>query len=200
MLVCPKCNAKYKKKLFKKRVYCDCKEKLEYAFTFEDAKVHMLSTPYGDPDKWAESTLKNVINDEELVLIYMIKHGRWHPYVRERFWLHDILDDNDILYKVVLSGEYKVKSAGARRGRKFNEWQGVYVRKADEDKALELIKEYEEATQKSGAELEIEPSNNVSEVCDKFDADNKPQVTCTSCKKTCDSDYSNCPYCKKPLY
>lgn len=196
MLICPGCKNKYKKSLIRPRVYCECGEKLEDVFTVDDAKVHILSTPYGNPENWAKSTLPENHDSADLVLIHSFKKKPPNNYPRERIWLHDALDDRGILYKVDVVGEYpyKNKGAGVRRGRKFKEKQNIYVTKEDESRVLKIIKKY------NNPKNVVLDKDFEEEALDFFDSDRRPQVACPVCGKECDSDNSRCPSCKAAMY
>lgn len=200
MLICPNCKTKYgKKKRFLRSVFCsECKTKLVYIHTIDDVKVHMLSTPYGNPDLWAKSTLSAEYKLKDLVRVYSAKPGKFKaagfrkPCPRERFWIHDVFDDNNIPYKIDIVGKYPEKISGGMRKRKFKEFQYIFVRPEDVRAAKKLIKEYETQT-----DLNPEFFN---EGRDSFDFDNMPQTTCPHCGKSCDTDYVLCPFCKQKLY
>jgi hypothetical protein len=195
MLVCPKCNAKYKKSLIKRRIFCDCNTKLANVFTIEDAKVHVLATPYGNADLWAKSTLpESAESEQELVEVYRVKAGMWNTCPRERMWLHDVLDDRGIGYKVEITGEYPMQAGGFRRSRKFKEVQIVYVEKSMERRVIRLIKKFNNPQKVEFGEAAATEGKEV------FDINNMPQTTCPNCGKKCDTDYSKCPFCKKALY
>jgi len=90
---------------------------------------------YGDPDIWANSTLDHEVN--ELVKVYEIKPGKDSPLetVRNRIWLHDLLDKERIPYKVVVSGFWA-------SSKKYSLSQSVYVEQKNRDRVRELILEY----------------------------------------------------------
>jgi hypothetical protein len=195
MLVCPQCKAKYKKTLFKRRRFCECtaKAKLVNIFTLEDTKVHSINTPYGNPDLWAKSTLPKEF-DGELAEVYKIKAGKLVSCPRERAWLHDLLDDNNIAYRIEISGEYPMQAGGFRRSRKFKEFQLIYVEKENEKRALRLIKKFLYSQNIVTADETFDDSR------EEFDSADRPQVACPVCGKECDSDYIKCPACKASMY
>jgi len=141
---------------------------------------------YLDPELWAYSTLPPGEHDD-LVDIYTIKQGKFmgREIVRQRMWLHDILDDNDIPYQVV------IKSYWVSR-RKYSEDQVIYVREEHRKKARKLIKTFNN------------PDNTVTEIPEE---DSSPEIfidgilqkKCTSCGENIDFDYQKCPLCKAQL-
>ena len=142
---------------------------------------------YGDPETWVFSTLPKECADE-LVLVYEVKQGKFSDgrEVRQRMWLHDILDDNNILYQVVIKGFWASR-------KRFAETQWIMVTKADEGEARRLIDEFND------------PDNVVEGSEDDVDEDDKvtfngiigtPQRRCHSCGKVIDFDYVKCPHCK----
>jgi len=153
----------------------------------EDVKVKIVRTPYGEPNLWALSTLPESHNRKNLVRVYKIKGGGRNPPCRERIWLHDILDENDIPYAIEITGEYPLWCG--KRGRKFKETQHIFVEKKNKEAVIKIIEEYENP--------EIVMPFEGREV---FDINDMPQVKCQSCGKECDSDFCNCPFCKSKLY
>lgn len=132
MLVCPKCNKNYKKSLLKKSVCEVCNIKLESVYTMEDVKINVLDMPYGNPERWVTSTLAESYKLEELVEI--TKHGIKSVYHRERNWLHDVMDDNGIPYRI----DFTI----TKMGKKHIETARIYVLPEHADAVYGFIKEY----------------------------------------------------------
>jgi len=96
---------------------------------------------YGNPESWAYSTLV-LCGDEKLVQIYQIKESKYfinRERVRQRMWLHDILDDNAIPYQIEISSRWISR-------KKFRETQHIFVEEKYKKKARRLIKEYKKAS------------------------------------------------------
>jgi len=91
---------------------------------------------YGDPAKWAVSTLKPG-EGRELVRVFQVKQGMntSGDSVRNRMWLHDILDDRGIPYHVEMDGYW----AGRR---KYVEVQYIFVEEKQRKSVQRLIKEF----------------------------------------------------------
>jgi len=139
---------------------------------------------YSDPALWAYSTLPQG-DYEDLVNVHTVKQGKFlgRETVRQRMWLHDILDDEGIPYRVV------IKSYWATR-RKFAEDQFIYVEEKHSKKAKRLIKAFNNS------------DNAVSEIPEDETStenyiDGVLQVKCPSCGKEIDFDNYKCPYCKE---
>jgi hypothetical protein len=176
---------------------------------YEELKVHSIKSPYGDPEKWAKSTLTSEFTDFEkgdLVLIHEITPSMLNnPYPRERIWLHDALDENEIPYKIDITGEFRQKFGGIRRRRAITETQLIFVMKEHEKKARRLIRRYKRSTAISDERVNAEEFafDEYAEYDNEentFDCDNIPQVKCPNCEQECDSDYTKCPNCQKNLY
>lgn len=138
---------------------------------------------YVDPALWAYSTIPpGDYND--LVSVHIVKQGRTQgrETVRQRMWLHDILDDEGIPYQVV------IKSYWAAR-KKYTEDQFIYIEEKHEKKVKRLIKEFKNL---NNCVLEVSDTESSPE---KY-TDGVLQVKCTSCGKEIDFDYHKCPYCK----
>ena len=105
---------------------------------FAVIKPKQLVGRYGDPDLWAESTMDPNSNDN-LVKIYEIKPSKYvsADMVRQRIWLHDVLDDNDVPYLVKVEGYWATR-------KKFVEAQRIFVSESDVEKTRALIKEAED--------------------------------------------------------
>ena len=138
----------------------------------------------GDPELWAKSTLPP--GEHELYKLYTIAPGIFlsEETIRHRTWLHDILDDNKIPYQIEIKGYWPTR-------RKFVEAQFIYIEQKNRNKAIRLIKEFNN------------PSNLVQEDAEEENeevetVDGVPQKTCASCGKEIDFDYRKCPVCKGP--
>jgi len=207
MLICPTCKTQYgKKKLFGKNPKsCEkCDVDLLNVLAFEELKVHTIKSPYGDREKWAKSTIPATHDPEDLVEVYQVsKNKLYNPYPRERMWLHDILDDKEIPYRVEISGEFRIKAGGFRRGRSISETQHIFVEKANEKKAKILIKGFKRskaAEPEDAEQFEFDEYAEYDSDEYTYDCDSIPQVKCPHCSEECDCDYEKCPHCKKKLY
>jgi len=141
---------------------------------------------YLDPALWAYSTLPPG-EYEDLVSIYTINQSKYQgrEEVRKRMWLHDILDDEDIPYQIV------IKSYWISR-KKYGEDQFVYVKEEHKKKAKKLIKAFNnlENAVLETTEDEVSAENYVDGVL---------QIKCSSCEENIDFDYQKCPHCKTRL-
>ena len=138
---------------------------------------------FGNPDRWAKSTLPNG-NPNALSRIYEVKEGIYTSAenIRDRIWLHDVLDDNDIPYYVEMEGYWPGR-------RKFVERQVIYVEEKNSPKAKRLIKEFNS----SDYVLQEAISEGSQIVSIK---DGIPQKLCPSCDTVIDFDFVVCPKCK----
>ena len=185
---CPKCKTEYQKGT----THCaDCNEKL--VRKIRDYEILMKPNFFGNPELWAKSTLPDSYSGDDLVMIFEIKPVKRAGWlVRERMWLHDILDDNNIPYKIDIIGyRRRRKYVPQMTKRKFFEKQCIYVQKEHEKKTRRFIKEF------------LNPKNTVLD--DTVDEnltikDGIPQVKCSACGKEVDFDYMKCPFCKEPLH
>jgi len=138
---------------------------------------------FGDPSLWAQSTLKNA-KTEDLVAIYSVQANPLlsGDSIRNRMWLHDLLDDKKIPYYI---------EVGSKDGTKdLTEAQYIYVEKKNANKAIFFIKQYND------------PSNIIRENTAQDDPptvskDGIPQKICKACGREIDFDYHKCPYCKE---
>jgi len=143
---------------------------------------HLIGS-YIDPELWAYSTLPPC-DSASLVNIYEVKQGDFtgRETIRQRMWLHDILDDNGIQYQVEINAYWAAR-------KRFSEVQCIYVEEENAKKARSLIKEYNNPenwiAENAGGE-------NTGDVM----LDGIPQKTCQSCGETIDFDYHKCPHCK----
>ena len=193
MLICPQCKAKYKNSFFKKvRTCAQCNEKLHNVYTMDDVKVQTLATvSCGNLDKWVTSTLPEYYNIEDLAEVYKLRADAKTPF-RERFWLHDILDDHEILYRVEIREELFKATKGFRSSQNFILSQHTFVEKQHVETVKKLIEEYNSP---ANVNLSIQEDDDV-----EYSGDDMPQTTCPRCSKQCDTDYIKCPHCKELLY
>jgi len=138
---------------------------------------------YLDPSLWAYSTLPPG-DYEDLIDIYVIKQEKYQrrSTIRERMWLHDILDDNNIPYQVVIKTRWADK-------RNYAEDQFICVEEKHKKKAKRLINTF------------LNPDNTVQETSDDENSsdsyiDGMLQKKCTNCGEEIDFDYQKCPFCK----
>ena len=197
MLMCPKCDAKYKKSILKKVTHCvDCNEELKDIVEFDDIVVNNYTAALGDPEKWAKSTLVGKYEFDELREVYSImKNKKMGVYPRERCWLHDVLDEQGIPYKIdILSLPREVVQRNFKRKLNFKDEQHIYVLPEHEQTVKDIIAK---CNSKANLSLPEEYKTGAKE----FDPDAAlVQVKCPSCGEECDFDYPKCPACKKPLY
>ena len=162
----------------------DDQDDYEYELLTPEIISRFMSS-FGDPDLWARSTLLNAdIND--LIPVYAISEGMFmsKEEVRNRMWLHDLLDDNNILYYIEMDG---VKS-----GKALADIQRVFVEKKNAQKAFSLIKTFNDSES-------IVSGNPVEENDTIISDDGIPQKLCPSCNEHIDFDYYKCPYCKQQV-
>ena len=90
---------------------------------------------YGDPEFWAKSTLEQ--DDSKLIKVYEIRPGKNVPLesVRNRIWLHDLLDEEKIPYKIAVSGFWASR-------KKYSLSQSILVDQKDRNRTRQLILEY----------------------------------------------------------
>ena len=145
--------------------------------------------PFGDPGSWARSTL-TIPPGEDPVRIHTVAQPRGsagRETVRDRMWLHDLLDDNGIPYHIEIVGYWPSR-------RRFAEKQYIYVEKSRRNEAMSLISAYNNPANfinegPDGAERNI-TENIIGGV---------PQKICPSCGKEVDFDYHKCPFCKEKM-
>ena len=147
-------------------------------------KVPETLTSYNiDPSLWAYSTIPPGDNSK-VVDIYVVSQGNLQSRetVRQRMWLHDILDDEGIPYLVVIKGYWPAR-------RKYAEDQVIYVKEEHRKKAKRLIKAFmnPENIIHDDIDNEITESNTLNGI---------PQKKCLSCGDEIDFDYHKCPHCK----
>ena len=142
---------------------------------------NLLGT-YLDPTLWAYSTLPPD-DYENLVEVYKIIQGnlQGRDEVRQRLWIHDIFDDENIPYQVVIKGYWITR-------KKYGEDQLIYVEEKNSKKARKLIKEFENS---DDVFLET-PEDDESE---ENYVNGVLQIKCQSCGKEFDFDYPKCPFC-----
>lgn len=147
----------------------------------------IADTPYGDPELWAQSTLESS-GDENLVKIHTVKQGRYvgRKKVRQRIWLHDILDDNNIPYYIKFDGYWATR-------KKYADIQYILVEEENRKKARRLIKEYNNPENIiAGDAISEEEMIGITEF-------GILQIKCPSCGEGIDFDHHKCPHCKAQL-
>jgi len=139
---------------------------------------------YIDPVKWAYSTLPPG-DHIDLICIHTVNQGKYQgrEMVRQRIWLHDILDDEDIPYRVVIKGYWATR-------KKYAEDQFIYVEKKHRKKATRLINEF---NNRKNEIFEIEENESAPETF----VNGMLQKKCPSCGAEIDFDYQKCPHCKE---
>jgi len=140
----------------------------------------------GDPALWAQSTLLHG-DTENLVKIYDVMEGKYinSETVRNRIWLHDILDDNNIPYHIEIKGTWPSR-------KKFAEKQSIYVEKKRASRVRKLIKEYNNAD--NIFQYDSDEDSQIVGVEDGI-----PQKLCPECGKEIDFDFPVCPHCKAQM-
>jgi len=133
---------------------------------------------YGDPRLWAKSTLPRG-SASDLVMLFEVNSGNSTGIesIRYRIWVHDLLDDNGI--------QYKIEERGI-------DAQCIFVEKKDEEHAKSLIDEF------------YSSGNIARELTDKTYisagmVSGVSQIECPSCRRSIDFDHHKCPHCKASL-
>jgi len=141
----------------------------------------------------AESTL--IPNeDTKLVNIHIVKPditGSTEK-IKNRTWLHDILDDNDIPYHI------EIRSFSPS-STKTIESQWIFVEEKHAETAKDLFKQYIDPKSLSFSEEEIEGEKDKKEEEEEDEYNGIPQKKCPSCDENVDFDYFKCPFCKAAL-
>lgn len=141
-----------------------------------------LTNPYSNSETWVKSTMAAQDCDiKDLVKIYEVANKDIRERVRERMWLHDVLDDNNIQYRIEIVGYWSK--------RKYYEKQQIFVKKEHETAVRRYIAEYN----KNIVE-EIDEENMADDI-----EDGLPQIKCPSCGREIDFDHIKCPFCKTPI-
>jgi len=140
-----------------------------------------LKGSYGDPKEWAKSTL--IGEKDDLVRIFHIKPGGdvTPETIRNKTWIHELLDVEGIKYKVVISGYWATP-------KKYLISHSILVEPENKKRAKELIPE-ESNIDDEVLEADIEPA----------DEDEIPKIKCPSCGGEIDFDFYKCPLCKAVL-
>lgn len=140
---------------------------------------------FGDPEQWARSTL-SVSSNENLVKILTVKQHQYaaRESVRNRMWLHEILDNNNIPYYIEIEGYWPSR-------RKFAEMQNIYIEEKHQKEARRLIITYNNPANFTYKDLGVEVSTTGNTIA------GVPQRICQSCGKEIDFDYQKCPFCKE---
>ena len=148
----------------------------------ETAPPNLLGA-YGDPALWAQSTL-TPSEDMNLVKIFEVKPNKViaAETIRQRIWLHDVLDDNKTPYHLDIIGYWRTR-------KKFAEYQVIYVQEKHRKKARRLINEYKNAA-------DLSPLDFDETIPDERTDGGLHQIRCKSCGKEFDFDYYKCPFCK----
>ena len=178
---CPECRSEYRDGFFR---CADCgarltnvcppeKEKPGKEFTF---KPRFLTGPEDNPETWAKSTLTEA-DDDNLVAVY-------EEAGRQRMWLHDVLDDSGI--------PYKIEVVPCWLGVNSYEKPVILVEEKHKDAVLTLIKEHENEGSIVREDMGEEGRTDHAD-------DAMPQMVCPSCGQEIDFDYAICPLCHKRL-
>jgi len=140
---------------------------------------------FGDPSLWAQSTLKDA-DEDDLVAVYTIGQGFFlgGESIRNRMWLHDLLDDKEIPYYI------EVGRIGG--GKAMVEAQVIYVEKRHAPRVVNLINEYNDPI--SIVSISHDDSDDTFNLVDGV-----PQIICPKCAEEIDFDYHKCPYCKSSV-
>ena len=178
---CPKCRTEYREGFSQ---CADCGAELVNVLPPKDAppkkewrfKPVFLSGAENDPEKWARSTLTGS-DDENLVAVY-------EESGRQRMWLHDVLDDYGI--------PYKIEVVPCWLGVNSYEKPVILVEEKNKDTVLDLIREHDDKDNIVQEETEEEDLANGGD-------DALPQMTCPFCGGEIDFDYAICPLCNKRL-
>jgi len=140
-----------------------------------------LKGSYGDPKEWAKSTLLG--DKENLVKVFQIKPGGdvTPETIRNKTWIHELLDVEGIKYKVVIAGYWATP-------KKYLISQSIMVEPENRKRAKELIPE--------DSNIDDDVWESEDETIEK---DKLPQITCPSCGGEIDFDHIKCPLCKASL-
>jgi len=140
-----------------------------------------LKGSYGDPKEWARSTL--IGEKEGLVRIFHIKPGGdvTPETIRNKTWIHELLDVEGIKYKVVISGYWATP-------KNYLVSQSILVEPENVKRAKVLIPE------ESNIDDEILETSYETEEDDEL-----PKIKCPSCGGEIDFDFYKCPLCKAVL-
>jgi len=144
---------------------------------------NIVQGSYGNPESWAKSTL--IGNDDKLIQVYEIKPGGdvTLESIRNRIWIHDLLDSEGIKYKIDIAGYWAAH-------KKYTLSQSLFIKPEDMIKVRELL---------DGK------SSNIDDIEDDYDDDEEVdnekllQKTCPQCNSEIDFDYFKCPVCKTVL-
>ena len=136
----------------------------------------------GDDAKLAHSTLPPELDIKDLVEIYTFDDKKNRGEDRVRTWLHDLLDDYGVQYRVDITG-------GWAGGKRYVEMQRVLVEEKNREMALRLIMEYNHTG--NFTKYKPDEDSNISTY-----EDGMPLRVCKSCGIEIDFDYHKCPVCK----
>ncbi|MCL2200863.1 MAG: hypothetical protein FWB75_02770 [Oscillospiraceae bacterium] len=139
---------------------------------------------FSHPERWAKSTI-DADNPDGLVKIYEISPGIYltETTIRQRTWVHDILDDESIPYYI------EVKPRDGQRN--LTETQSIYVEEKHAPKAVFLMNTFLDPESKV-KRVNIEEEILIGE-------DGIPKKLCPFCDKEMDFDYYRCPHCKADI-
>ena len=165
---CPKCKGEYRDEFTK---CSDCDVYLVNELSNEDY--------YSEDDikSWAKSTLLGYQSCDELCEVYEMP-GRLQG------WLHEVLEDNKIPYKIRITPGWH----GSSQYSRYNETQTLYVEQQHETTVLSLINDYE------NADINIDEEDMIDDIENAL-----PQIKCPSCGEMIDFDYPKCPLCGKRI-
>ena len=143
-------------------------------------------TPYGPPELWAKSTMEPH-NPENLLLVFEVRQGGYisREMVRQRMWLHEILDDNSIPYYVQFGGFWATR-------KQYLDLQHIYVDKDSGAIVQRLINEYNDPDNFIEDPDEDEELFEITE-------HGILRIKCPFCGEGIDFDHHKCPHCKAQL-
>jgi len=118
---CPKCKLKYRDG-FDTCYRCQVQLVPELNKAPDDGIRNRIGKSFNftESDKWAKSTLHPPFKEEDLVMVYTVGETMFGSRVRDRMWLHDILDDNNIPYVIDVVGDWASR-------KKYSVQQHIFV-------------------------------------------------------------------------
>ena len=138
---------------------------------------------YGDPESWAKSTL---IGDAgELIQAFEIKPAGDVSLetIRNRIWVHDLLDSEKIKYKIDIAGYWTAH-------KKYTLSQSIFVKTDDFSNVRELLQ---------GKSSNVEDDDGEYDDLYESYEEKLLQKICPQCESEIDFDYYKCPVCKTIL-
>jgi len=169
---CPECRCEYRDGFFR------CADCGVWLTNIKPPEKEKKPVPVSiEPKLWAQSTMTSQTPGEVLVEVKQTEG-------RARIWLHDVLDDNGIPYKIEIA-QYLI---GGGKLITYKEKQCVHVAQRDVDTVRGLIREYENTDNLVPEDLEAGQAIDRTE-------DGLPQIQCPACGKDIDLDYAKCPLC-----